>query len=163
MPRTIEGQLVDTGGRYAILVSRWNDFITARLLDGALDTLRRHGADVDDHCTIVWAPGSYELPLVAQRLAASGRYDAVIALACVIRGGTPHFDFVAAEVAKGLANVGLKTGVPITFGVLTTDSIDQAVERAGTKMGNKGAEAALAALETVHLIAQIDGAHAEGA
>lgn len=163
MPRTIEGQLVDSGGRYAILVSRWNDFITSRLLEGALDTLRRHGADVESRCTVVWAPGSYELPLVAQRLAASGRFDAVIALACVIRGGTPHFDFVAAEVAKGLANVGLKTGVPITFGVLTTDSIDQAVERAGTKMGNKGAEAALAAIETVQLLAGIDALPPEGA
>lgn len=163
MPRTIEGQLVDSGGRYAILVSRWNDFITSRLLEGALDTLRRHGTDVESRCAVVWAPGSYELPLVAQRLAASGRFDAVIALACVIRGGTPHFDFVAAEVAKGLANVGLKTGVPITFGVLTTDSIDQAVERAGTKMGNKGAEAALAAIETVQLLARIDALRPEDA
>ncbi|MCK6505371.1 6,7-dimethyl-8-ribityllumazine synthase [Myxococcota bacterium] len=155
MPRTIEGHLVDTGGRYAILVSRWNDFITARLLDGALDTLRRHGVDIDARVTVVWAPGSYELPLVAQKLAKSGAYDAVIALACVIRGGTPHFDFVAAEVAKGLATVSLKTEVPVIFGVLTTDSIDQAVERAGTKMGNKGAEAAHAAIESVHLLQQL--------
>lgn len=154
-PRTIEGNLVDAGGRYAILVSRWNDFITARLLDGAVDTLRRHGIDVAERVTVVWAPGSYELPLIAQRLARTGDYDAVIALACVIRGGTPHFDFVAAEVSKGLANVGLHTDVPIAFGVLTTDSIDQAVERAGTKMGNKGTEAALAALETVNLLHQI--------
>ncbi len=163
MPRTIEGHLVDSGGRYALLVSRWNDFITARLLDGALDTLRRHGVDIDARCTVVWAPGSYELPLVARRLADSGRYDAVIALACVIRGGTPHFDYVASEVAKGIATVSLQTGVPVTFGVLTTDSIDQAVERAGTKMGNKGAEAAMAALETVHLLQQLDGALAEEA
>lgn len=155
MPRTIEGHLVDSGGRYAILVSRWNDFITSRLLDGALDTLRRHGIDLDQRVTVVWAPGSYELPLVAQKLAKSGHYDAVIALACVIRGGTPHFDFVAAEVAKGLATVGLHTEVPVIFGVLTTDSIDQAVERAGTKMGNKGAEAAHAAIETVHLLQQL--------
>lgn len=157
MPRTIEGHLVDAGGRYALLVARWNDFITARLLDGALDTLRRHGVDVEERCTVVWAPGSYELPLVASRLASSGSYDAVIALACVIRGGTPHFDFVANEVAKGLAQVSLSTGVPVAFGVLTTDSIDQAVERAGTKMGNKGSEAALAALETVNLVRNLDG------
>lgn len=156
MPRTLDARLIDEGGRYAILVSRWNDFITSRLLEGALDALRRHGVDLDERVTVVWAPGSYELPLVAQRLARTGRYDAIVALACVIRGGTPHFDFVAAEVSKGLAAVGLETGLPIAFGVLTTDSIDQAVERAGTKMGNKGAEAALAALETVHLLRAID-------
>lgn len=161
MPRTIEGHLVDAGGRYALLVSRWNDLITGRLLDGALDTLRRHGVDVEQRCTVVWAPGSYELPGIASRLAASGRYDAVVALACVIRGGTPHFDFVANEVAKGLAQVTLQSGVPVAFGVLTTDNIDQAVERAGTKMGNKGAEAALAALETVNLYRQLDQALGE--
>lgn len=157
MPRTIEGNLVDQGGRYAILVSRWNDFITARLLDGAVDTLRRHGSDVESKVTVVWAPGSYELPLVARRLAESGKYDAVIALACVIRGGTPHFDFVAAEVSKGLAGVSLSSGVPVSFGVLTTDTIDQAVERAGTKMGNKGVEAALSALEMVSLLKSMEG------
>ena len=162
MPRTIEGQLVDAGGRYALLVSRWNDLITSRLLDGALDTLRRHGVDVDARCTVVWAPGSFELPLVAQRLARSGQFDAVIGLACVIRGGTPHFDLVASEVAKGLAQVGLQSGVPVAFGVLTTDTIDQAVERAGTKMGNKGAEAALAALESVNLLRAIDQGLGEG-
>lgn len=156
MPQVIEGHLVDEGGRYVLLVSRWNDLITSRLLDGALDTLRRHGVDIEARCTVVWAPGSFELPLVAQRLARSGRYDAIIALACVIRGGTPHFDFVASEVSKGLASVGLDSGLPIAFGVLTTDNIDQAVERAGTKMGNKGAEAAMAALETVHLLRAID-------
>lgn len=155
MPQVVEGNLVDAGGRYAVLVSRWNDFITSRLLDGALDTLRRHGVDVDTKVRVVWAPGSFELPLVAQRLARCGDYDAVIALACVIRGGTPHFDFIASEVAKGLAHVGLGADVPVTFGVLTTDSIDQAVERAGTKMGNKGAQAALAALETVNLLKQL--------
>lgn len=155
MPRIIEADLLDVGGRYAILVSRFNDFITSRLLDGALDSLRRHGVDINDRVTVVWAPGSYELPLVAQRLAASGRYDAVISLACVIRGGTPHFDYVAGEVAKGLATVGLQTGVPVVFGVLTTDSIDQAVERAGTKMGNKGSEAAMAALEMVGLMKKL--------
>lgn len=156
MPRIIESNLLDAGGRYALLVSRFNDFITSRLLDGALDALRRHGVDTDARVTVVWAPGSYELPLVAQRLAASGNYDAVVALAAVIRGGTPHFDYVAGEVAKGLATVGLQTGVPVIFGVLTTDSIEQAIERAGTKMGNKGSEAALAALEMVGLLRKLD-------
>ncbi len=156
MPRVIEGHLTDTGdSKYALLVSRFNDFITGRLLEGALDTLRRHGVDIASRAVVVWAPGGYELPLVAQKLAASGRYDAVITLACVIRGGTPHFDYVAAEIAKGLASVSLRTGVPVAFGVLTTNTIDQAVERAGTKMGNKGAEAALAALEMVDLLKNI--------
>lgn len=158
MPTVIEAGLVDQGGRYALLVSRFNDFITARLLDGAIDALRRHGADPDTQITVVWAPGSYELPVVAKRLAESGRFDAVVALACVIRGGTPHFDYVAGEVTKGLAQVSLSSGVPVTFGVLTTESIDQAVERAGTKMGNKGAEAALAALEMVGLLRAVDRA-----
>jgi len=157
MPTVIEADLIDKGGRYALLVARFNDFITSRLLDGALDTLRRHGVDVDAQVTVVWAPGSYELPLVAQRLAGSGRYDAVVALAAVIRGGTPHFDYVAGEVAKGLASVGLNSGVPVIFGVLTTDSIEQAIERAGTKMGNKGSEAALAAIEMVGLLGKLKG------
>ena len=157
MPRVIEGDLIDNGGRYALLVSRFNDFITSRLMEGALDTLRRHGVDIEARTEVVWAPGAYELPLVANKLARSGRYDAIIALSCVIRGGTPHFDFVANEVSKGLASVSLDTGLPIAFGVLTTNTIDQAVERAGTKMGNKGAEAALAALETVNLMRAIDG------
>ena len=162
MPRIIEANLVDTGGRFVLLAARFNDFITSRLVDGALDTLRRHGVDIEERATVVWAPGSYELPLVAQRLAASGQYDAVIALACVIRGGTPHFDYVAGEVAKGLAQVGLSTGVPVGFGVLTTDSIDQAVERAGTKMGNKGSEAAMAAIEMVGLMQQLSSAKRGG-
>ena len=155
MKNVIEGNLVDEGAKYVILVSRWNDLITGRLLDGALDALRRHGSDIDENVDIVWAPGSYELPLVAQRLAASGRYSAVIALACVIRGGTPHFDYISAEVSKGLASVSLDTGIPVTFGVLTTNSIDQAIERAGTKMGNKGVEAALTAIEMVNLLSQL--------
>jgi 6,7-dimethyl-8-ribityllumazine synthase len=157
MPRVIEGDLIDKGGKYVLLVSRFNDFITERLKDGALDSLRRHGVDIESNAEVVWAPGAYELPLVAAKLAATGRYDAIIALACVIRGGTPHFDFVANEVSKGLASVSLETNLPISFGVLTTNTIDQAVERAGTKMGNKGAEAALAAMETVNLIRAIDG------
>ena len=154
--KTFEGKLIDQGGRYAILVSRWNDLITSRLLEGAKDALIRHGAK-EENLTIVWAPGSYELPLVAQKLAQkNNQYHAIIALACVIRGGTPHFDYVASEVSKGLANVSLQTGVPISFGVLTTNSIEQAIERAGTKMGNKGCEAALAAIEMVNLISQLD-------
>jgi len=151
MATVIEGNLVVGNGRFAILVSRWNDLITSRLLEGAKDTIVRHGGSLDN-IDVVWAPGSYELPLVSQRLAKSGRYDAVIALACVIRGGTPHFDFVASEVSKGLASVSLDTGVPVSFGVLTTNSIEQAIERAGTKMGNKGTEAALAAIEMVNLL-----------
>ena len=148
--QTFEGNLVVKSERYAILVSRWNDLITSRLLEGSIDSIVRHGGS-REQIDIIWAPGSYELPLVSQRLAKSGRYEAVIALACVIRGGTPHFDYVASEVTKGLANVSLNTGIPISFGVLTTNSIEQAIERAGTKMGNKGTEAALAAIEMVRL------------
>jgi len=153
--KQIEGNLIDDGGTYAILISRWNDMITGRLLDGALDALRRHGVNVDEAVEVIWAPGSYELPLIAQKLAQSKRYSAVIALACVIRGGTPHFDYISAEVSKGLASASLETGIPISFGVLTTNSIEQAIERAGTKMGNKGVEAALAAIEMVNLLKQI--------
>jgi len=148
--QTFEGNLVVKSERYAILVSRWNDLITSRLLEGSIDSIVRHGGS-REQIDIIWAPGSYELPLVSQRLAKSGRYEAIIALACVIRGGTPHFDYVASEVAKGLASASLETGVPISFGVLTTNSIEQAIERAGTKMGNKGTEAALAAIEMVRL------------
>jgi len=155
MPKVIEGMLSDSGAHYALLVSRFNDFITSRLAEGATDTLRRHGVNIDTNATLVWVPGSYEIPLIAKKLADSGKYDAVIALACVIRGGTPHFDYVASEVSKGVAQVSLASGVPISFGVLTTDTIDQAVERAGTKMGNKGAEAALAAIEMVNLLSAI--------
>jgi len=157
MPRVIEGHLTDVGARFALLVSRFNDFITARLLDGALDALRRHGVDTEERVTVVWVPGSYEMPVVARKLAESGDYEAIVGLGCVIRGGTPHFDYVAAEVAKGLAQVSLQTGVPVTFGILTTDSIEQAVERAGTKMGNKGADAALAALEVVGVMRAVGG------
>jgi 6,7-dimethyl-8-ribityllumazine synthase len=154
MTTVIEGNLVVGNGRFAILVSRWNDLITSRLLDGAKDTIVRHGGSLDN-IDVIWAPGSYELPLVSQRLAKGGQYDAIIALACVIRGGTPHFDFVASEVSKGLASVSLETGVPVSFGVLTTNSIEQAIERAGTKMGNKGTEAALAAIEMVNLLGKL--------
>ena len=150
-----EGDLVVGKANYAILVSRWNDLITSRLLEGAIDTILRHGGS-KEQIHIVWAPGSYELPLVSKRLAESQKYDAIIALACVIRGGTPHFDYVASEVTKGLASVSLNTGVPVSFGVLTTNSIEQAVERAGTKMGNKGTEATLAAIEMVNLLNHLD-------
>lgn len=151
MPRTVEGNLLDAAGRYAIVAARFNDFITSRLVDGAVHALGRHGVDVAD-IPVVWVPGAYEIPLVCQKLASSGRYDAVIALGCVIRGGTPHFDYVAGEAAKGVAAASWSTGVPVIFGVLTTDTIEQAIERAGTKMGNKGAEAAMAALEMVNLL-----------
>jgi 6,7-dimethyl-8-ribityllumazine synthase len=157
MVRTVfEGNLVDTKGSFAILVSRWNDLITSRLLEGSLDALRRHGIDPQTRIDVIWAPGAYELPLVAQRIAKTGRYSAVIVLACVIKGGTPHFDYIASEVSKGLASVGLQYDVPISFGVLTTNSIEQALERAGTKMGNKGVEAALAAVEMVNLLSSLD-------
>ena len=157
MVRTVyEGNLITPKGSFAILVSRWNDLITSRLLEGALDALKRHGLDPNTSIDIIWAPGAYELPLVAQRIAQTKKYRAIIVLACVIKGGTPHFDFIASEVSKGLANVGLGTNLPITFGVLTTNSIEQALERAGTKMGNKGVEAAMAAVEMVNLFDSLD-------
>jgi 6,7-dimethyl-8-ribityllumazine synthase len=147
----IEGQLHQGNeGRYAILVGRFNSFVVESLVDGALDTLRRHGV-ADERITVVRAPGAFELPVVAKKLAASEQYDAIIVLGAVIRGGTPHFDYVAGECAKGLGVVGLEYGLPVIFGVLTTDSIEQAIERAGTKAGNKGNDAALAAIEMVSL------------
>jgi 6,7-dimethyl-8-ribityllumazine synthase len=152
MARVIEGSLVDTGGRYAIVAGRFNEFITSRLVGGCEDALRRHGIDPDARVDLVWVPGAFEIPLVCQKCAESGSYAAVIALGTVIRGATPHFDFVSSEVSKGVANAGMKTGVPIIFGVLTTDTIEQAVERAGTKAGNKGFDAGLAAIEMVSLI-----------
>lgn len=151
MPKTVEGHLSAEGFRFAVIVSRFNDFIGSRLAEGALDALRRHGA-AEEQIVLVKVPGAFETPLVAKRLAESGRYDAVIALGAVIRGATPHFDYVAAEVSKGIANVALDTNVPITFGVLTTDSLEQAIERAGSKSGNKGYESAMAAIEMVNLL-----------
>ena len=149
---TIEGQLHQGNeGRYAILVGRFNSFVVEALLDGALDTLKRHGVE-DAQVTIVRAPGAWELPVVAKKLAASGKYDAIIALGAVIRGGTPHFEFVAGECAKGLGVVSLDSGLPVIFGVLTTDSIEQSIERSGTKAGNKGADAAITAIEMVNLL-----------
>ncbi len=151
---TFEGNLTATTGRYAIACARFNDLIVDRLLHGALDGLTRHGIAADD-IDVVWAPGAWELPVVAQRLARSGTYAAVVCLGAVIRGSTAHFEHVAGQCAAGIQRVALETGIPVTFGVLTTDTIEQAIERAGTKAGNKGAEAALAALETVNLLSQL--------
>lgn len=155
MPKTYEGQLVATGYRFAIVVSRFNEFITSKLLGGALDVLARHGVDIERDVEVAWVPGSWEIPLVAARFARTGRYDAVICLGCVIRGDTPHFEYIAAEAAKGIAHSMLESGVPITFGVLTTDNIEQAIERAGTKAGNKGGDAAISAIEMVSLLRQL--------
>lgn len=152
--KTIEGNFNNVQGRYALLVSRWNSFVVEHLKAGAVDTLRRHGVE-DDNITVVYAPGAFEIPLVAQKLAKSGQYDAVIALGAVIRGGTPHFEYVAGECTKGLAQVSLDAGIPVSFGVLTVDSIEQAIERSGTKAGNKGVEAAVTAIEMVSLLKQL--------
>jgi 6,7-dimethyl-8-ribityllumazine synthase len=161
MPRHLEGQLSAQGFCFGIVVSRFNEFITARLLDGALDALIRHGAD-PDKIDVVKVPGAFEIPVTAERLAASHRYDAVICLGAVIRGATPHFDYVAGEAARGVAATALKTGVPTIFGVVTAETIEQAIERAGTKLGNKGFEAALAAIEMAQLFALLEKEHGEG-
>ncbi|MDD5564604.1 MAG: 6,7-dimethyl-8-ribityllumazine synthase [Thermoanaerobaculaceae bacterium] len=150
MPRTYEGMLDAKGFRFGLVVSRFNDLLTGRLVEGALDCLLRHGAS-DDDVTVVKVPGSWELPLVAGRLAGAGKVDAVIGLGVLIRGATPHFDVIAAETAKGLAQVGLAGGIPVSFGVLTCDTLEQALERSGSKAGNKGWQAALAAIEMVQL------------
>jgi 6,7-dimethyl-8-ribityllumazine synthase len=155
MPVVLEGNMLAQGMRFAIVQGRFNSFIADRLTEGALDVIRRHGGDAEA-VVVAKVPGSYELPLVVKRLAQSGRFDAIICLSVVIRGGTPHFDYVAAEVTKGIASVMLETNVPCTFGVLTVDSIEQAIERAGTKMGNKGAEATLAAIEMVSLLKTLE-------
>jgi len=156
--KIIEGNIRATGKKFAVLVSRFNGFVVESLLDGALDTLERHGEVNPDDITIIRVPGAYELPIVAKKAAVSGKFDAIIALGAVIRGGTPHFEFVAGECNKGLAQVSLDATIPLAFGVLTTDSIEQAIERSGTKAGNKGAEAALSALEMVNVLAAIDEA-----
>ena len=154
MVKTLEGKLVSKGKKYGIVVSRFNEFISNKLLSGALDALVRHGV-TEQEITVAWTPGAFEIPLVVQKMAASKKFDAVIALGAVIRGGTPHFDYVANEVSKGVAHVSLATGVPVLFGVLTTDTIEQAIERAGTKAGNKGYDAAVAAIEMANLMEQI--------
>lgn len=149
-----EGKLISEKQRYGIIVGRFNEFIGGKLLGGALDALKRHGAN-EDQIEIAWVPGAFEIPLIAKKMASSGRYDAVICLGAVIRGSTPHFDYVSSEVTKGVAHVSLDTGIPVIFGVLTTDTIEQAIERAGTKAGNKGFDAAVTAIEMVNLIEQI--------
>ncbi len=150
MPKKYEGQLVAKDFKIAIVASRFNEFITNKLVEGAIDALTRHGVE-DSDITVAWVPGAFEIPMVAKKLAVPGKCDAVICLGAVIRGSTPHFDYVAAEVSKGVAQVGMMTGVPAIFGVITTDSIEQAIERAGTKAGNKGFEAGESAIEMVNL------------
>ncbi len=157
MSRVLEGHLTDPGGKFATVAGRFNTFITEPLISGCEDVLRRHGIDPDTRVDVIWAPGAFEIPMVCQAAARSGRYAAVISLGAVIRGSTPHFDFVANEVAKGVGQVALATGVPIIFGVLTTDTIEQAIERAGTKAGNKGADAGMAAIEMVSLLRTLEG------
>ena len=152
--KTFEGKLVAPKGRFAIVVSRFNEFITGKLLAGAMDAFVRHGVP-GDGVDVAWSPGSFEIPLIAQRLAGSGKYAAVVCLGAVIRGATDHYQYVAAEVSKGVAAVSLNTGVPCIFGVLTCDTVEQAIDRAGTKSGNKGADAALAAIEMANLLAQL--------
>ncbi len=152
--KVIEGDFKQVSGKYALLVSRWNSFVVEHLKEGAIDTLRRQGV-TDDNIEVIYAPGAFEFPLAAQKIAETKKYDAIIALGAVIRGGTPHFEYVAGECTKGLAQVSMNTGIPVTFGVLTVDSIEQAIERSGTKAGNKGAEAATTALEMVSLISKL--------
>lgn len=149
--KVYEGKLISKGQKFSIIVGRFNEFIGGKLLTGALDGLKRHGVEEDD-IEIAWVPGAFEMPLIAKKMALSKKYDAVICLGAVIRGATPHFDYVSNEVTKGIASVSLDTGVPIVFGVLTTDTIEQAIERAGTKAGNKGYEAAVTAIEMSNLL-----------
>ena len=151
MSKSYEGSLVADGLRFGIVASRFNDLITRRLLSGAMDALRRHGAK-EEQIEVAWVPGGFELPLVAERLAESGKYDAVICLGAIIRGATPHFEYVASEAAKGIAQVSLRTGLPVIYGVVTADTIEQAVERAGTKAGNRGTDAARSAIEMANLM-----------
>ena len=151
MVKVFEGHLLAADLKFGVVVSRFNEFITGKLLGGALDALKRHGGQ-EDNVSVAWVPGAYEIPLVALKMAESKQYDAVICLGAVIRGATPHFEYVSSEVSKGVAALGTRTGVPVIFGVLTTDSIEQAIERAGTKAGNKGWDAAVTAIETANLL-----------
>ncbi len=152
--KTIQGNLKVDKFRFGIIAGRFNEFITSKLLSGAVDALTRHGAD-EDLIETVWVPGAFEIPVIAKRMAKSGKYDAIICLGAVIRGNTPHFDFVASEATKGIAMVSLETEVPVSFGILTTDNIEQAIERAGTKAGNKGFDAAMTAIEMANLMREI--------
>jgi 6,7-dimethyl-8-ribityllumazine synthase len=151
MSKTYEGNLLGKGLKFGIVVSRFNEFFSSKLLDGAKDALNRHGVAETD-IEVAWTPGSFEIPLIAQKMAETKKYNAIICLGAVIRGGTPHFDYIASEVAKGIANVGLHTGVPVIFGVITTDTLEQAIERSGTKDGNKGFDAAVSAIEMANLV-----------
>jgi 6,7-dimethyl-8-ribityllumazine synthase len=154
MPKIFEGHLIAAGKKFGIVASRFNEFITNKLLEGALDALKRHGVK-DEEIEIAWVPGSFEIPYAAQRMAESKKYHAVICIGAVIRGSTPHFEYLASEVTKGIAQTGLKTGVPIIYGVITPDTLEQAIERAGTKAGNKGFQAAMSAIEMVNLFDKI--------
>ncbi|MFH1538053.1 MAG: 6,7-dimethyl-8-ribityllumazine synthase [bacterium] len=154
MAKIYEGNLIAAGLKFGIVVSRFNDFISGRLLDGALDALMRHGAS-QDNIEVAWVPGSFEAPLVAQKLAMSKRFNAIICLAVIIRGATPHFDMVASQITRSLGNISVKTDVPVIFGVITADTIEQAIERAGTKSGNKGFDAAVSAIEMANLSKQL--------
>lgn len=154
MANVYEGYITGKGLKFGIVVARFNEFITNKLLSGALDTLRRHEAD-ENNIDVAWVPGAFEIPIVAKKMAASGKYDAVLCLGAVIRGATSHYDYVCNEVSKGVAQVGLQTGVPTIFGVVTTENIEQAIERAGTKAGNKGSDAAMAAMEMASLLAKV--------
>lgn len=151
MTKIIEGKLTVKNEKFCVIVSRFNEFISSKLLSGAIDELKRHGVK-EENVTVVWTPGAFEIPLIAKKTAKSGEYDAVIALGAIIKGSTPHFDYVSAELSKGIASVSLETGVPVIFGVLTTDNIEQAIERAGTKAGNKGSDAAKSAIEMANLV-----------
>ncbi len=154
MDKHFEGTLLGKGLKFGVIVSRFNEFITGKLLEGAQDALLRHGVNQGD-IEITWVPGSFEIPLVAKKLAEAKQYDAIICLGAVVRGGTPHFEYVAAEVTKGIAKVSLDSGLPVTYGIITADTLEQAIERAGTKMGNKGFDAAMSAIETANLLKSI--------
>jgi len=157
MSQLFSGNLVGSGLKIGLVSSRWNDFMGSKLLEGAQDALTRHGV-IEEDIDVAMVPGSFELPLASQKMASSGRYDAVVCLGVVIRGATPHFEYVAGETAKGIAQAGLQSGIPVTFGVITSDTLEQAIERAGSKAGNKGMEAALAAIEMANLLRQLDDA-----
>lgn len=156
MPKLLEGQLEATGKKFGFVAARFNELVVRKLVEGAIDCIVRHGGKEED-IEIAWVPGSFEIPLAAQKMANSGRYDAVVCLGAVIRGATPHFEYIAAEVTKGIAQINLQSGVPTLYGIITADTLEQALERAGTKMGNKGWDAALSAIEMVNLLPQIEG------